>query len=112
LRRKLRRKNRKPKWKPEAEMNLKIRWTKKQKEMAIKADVRFSKQDKINHLQFLPDSPEQIAESMERLGPLRDQLCEVFQAAIDRVNKGQQESDRLAIDETRKGDSEDEAPLK
>ena len=52
-------------------MNPKIRWTKKQKEMAIKADMRFSTQDKINHLQFLPDSAEHIAESMERLGLLR-----------------------------------------
>ena len=63
-------------------------------------------------MRFLPDSPEQIAESMERLGPLRDQLYEVFQEAIDRVNKGQQESNQPAIYETKQGDSGGEAPLK
>jgi hypothetical protein len=52
----------------------------KQEEMRVKMGMR-----------FLPDSPEQIAESMERLGPLRGQLYEVFQEAIGRVNKGQQE---------------------
>ena len=62
--------------------------------------------------EFLPDSSAQIKRSMERLGPLRDHLYEVFQEAIARVNKGQQESDRPAIDETRKGDPEDGAPLK
>ena len=62
-------------------------------------------------LRFLPDSAEQITESMERLGPLWDQLCEAFQAAIARVNKGLQESDRPAIDETEKGDLEG-APVK
>lgn len=63
-------------------------------------------------LRFLPDSAEQIEESVKRLGPLWDQLCEAFQAAIARINKGQQKSDRPAIDETRKGDSEDEVLLK
>jgi len=67
-----------------AEMNPKIRWFKKQKETAIKADMRFSTQDEMNYLQFLPDSPEQIAESMERLGPLSDQLYEGLREAIDR----------------------------
>ena len=52
-------------------------------------------------LEFLPDSPEQIAESMERLGPLRDQLLGAFQEAIDRVNKGRQGTEQPAIDETR-----------
>jgi hypothetical protein len=63
-------------------------------------------------LEFLPDSPEQIIDSMKRLGPLRDQLYEVFQEAIGRVNTGQQESDRPAINEIRKRDSEDETPWK
>jgi len=63
-------------------------------------------------LEYMADSAEQIAESMESLGPLRDQLYEIFREAIDRVNKGQQESDQLAINETREVDPEDEAPLK
>jgi len=41
-------------------------------------------------LRFLSDSAKQIEECMERLGPLWDQLCEAFQAAIARVNKSQQ----------------------
>lgn len=63
--------------------------------------------------EFLFDGPEQIAESMKKLGPLRDELYEVFREAIDRVNKGQSESDRPgSIYETTEGKSEDEAPLK
>ena len=83
------------------ETNPKTSRIRKQEETAAKTDV-----------QFLCDSSEQIAESMERLGPLRDQLYEAFQVAIARVNKGQQKSDRPTIDETRKGDSECEAPWK
>jgi hypothetical protein len=85
----------------EGKNDSKISQTKKQKEPEVKGG-----------LQFLPDSTEQIEESMERLGPLRDQLYEALQEAIDRVNKGQQESDRLAINETREVDSEDDALLK
>ena len=32
-------------------------------------------------------SPDQITESMEMLGPLRDQLYRAFEEAITRVNK-------------------------
>lgn len=60
-------------------------------------------------IQFLPDSRERIAESMERLGPLRDQLHGVFPEANAIVSKGQQESERPAIDEVRKCDSGGEA---
>jgi len=77
----------------EGKNDSKINQTKKQKEPEVKGG-----------LQFLPDSTEQIEKSMERLGPLRDQLYEVFQEAIDRVNKGQQESNQPAIYETKKGD--------
>ena len=73
--------------------------------------MRFSTQDKRNPLQFLPDSPEQIAESIDRTG-LRDKLNEVFQAAIARAKENQQEPAQPAIDETRKGDLKDDAPLK
>lgn len=68
-------------------MNPKIRSSKKQKEMAIKADTRFSMQDEINHLLFLPDSPEQTVESIKRLGPLSDQLCEGSREAINRIKQ-------------------------
>ena len=61
----------------------------------------FSTKDKGHLIEILPDSAEQIAESMERLGPLRDQLHAAFQEAIARVNKDQQESEQPAIDETR-----------
>ena len=83
------------------EGNLKTSRIRKQEETAGKTAV-----------QFLCDSSEQIERSMETLGPLRDQLYEVFRKAIDRVNKVWQEADRPAIDETRKGDSECEAPWK
>ena len=59
-------------------------------------------------MQFLSDSPEQIEESMKRLGALRDQLYEACRKAIVRVNKVRQESDQSAIGH----DSEDAAPLK
>ncbi len=47
-------------------------------------------------LQFLRDSPEQIEESMERLGPLRGQLYEVFQEAIDRAERASKYDNRSA----------------
>jgi hypothetical protein len=61
---------------------------------------------------YLPDSPEQITESMKGLGPPWNQLCEAFQAATARVNKGHQEADRPAGDGTRQAGSKDEAPAK
>ena len=63
-------------------------------------------------LRFLPDSAEQITESMKRLGSPWGQLCEAFQVTIARVNKNPQESDGPPIDETKKGDLEDDAPVK
>ena len=57
-------------------------------------------------MRFLSDSLEQIGESMERLGPLRDKLYEAFQEAIAKVNQAGQELSQPAIG-TRKGDSED-----
>jgi len=38
-------------------------------------------------LQFLADSYEQIQESMEGLGPLRDQLYRALREAIDRAKQ-------------------------
>ena len=63
-------------------------------------------------LQFLPDSSEQIAESIKRLGPLQDQLCEVFRAAIARAKESQQEPVQPAITETKGVDPVGEAPWK
>ena len=62
-------------------------------------------------LKSLSDNPEQVQESMERLGSLRDQLCEIFQAAIARVHNGQQESDRRFIDEIGERDAKDKTLL-
>lgn len=73
------------------ERNPKTSRISKQQETAAKADV-----------QFLPDSSEQIEESMESLGSLWNQLHIAFQEAIDRVNKGQQESNQPATYETKK----------
>jgi len=38
-------------------------------------------------LEFLPDSSEQVEESMDRLGLLREQLYEVLREAIDRAKQ-------------------------
>ena len=59
-------------------------------------------------MRFLPDSLEQIEESMERLKPLSNQLYEAFKEAIARVNRCQQGVDQPAMGETGQRDSEDE----
>lgn len=58
---------------------------------------------------FLPDSAEQIEDSMKKLGPLRDQLYEAFREAIARAKRNQQES---VISKTEEVDSAGNAPLK
>jgi len=58
--------------------------------------------------EYLPDSPEQIVESMERLGPLRDKLYGALQDAIARVNQGQQESSRPPIGASRDDPKDDD----
>ena len=62
-------------------------------------------------LEYMADSAEQIAESIDRTG-LRDKLNEVFQAAIVRAKESQQEPAQSTINETKEVDSEDDTPLK
>jgi len=60
--------------------------------------------------EYLPDSPEQIEESMERLGPLRDQLDGAFHDAIARVNQNRQELNQPAIGTTKDDPKDDDLP--
>lgn len=60
---------------------------------------------------YMPDSPERIVESMERLGPLRDKLHGAFQDAVARVNQGRHELNQPASGTT-KGDPKDDDLLR
>ena len=62
-------------------------------------------------VEFLTDSPEQIAESTDRAG-LRDKLDQVFQTAIARARGSRQKSVEPAINEAREVDSGNDASLK
>ena len=59
-------------------------------------------------VEFLTDSPEQIAESIDRTG-LRDKLDQVFQTAIARARGSRQKSIEPAINEAREVDIRDDA---
>jgi hypothetical protein len=67
---------------------------KKQKKES-NADVRLS-----------PDSDKQIADSMEGLGPLWQQLCEAFMEAINRVGKRHPGESQLSTNNTMERKSE------
>ena len=58
-------------------------------------------------VEFLTDSPERIAESIDRTG-LRDKLDQVFQTAIARARGGRQKSVEPAINEAREVDIQDD----
>jgi len=58
------------------------------------------------YLRYIADSPEQIAESIDRTG-WRGKLEQVFQAAIARARRSQQKSSEPAINETREVDGND-----
>ncbi len=73
--------------------------------------MRFSTRDKRNHPEFLPDSAEQIARSIDMIG-LRGKLDQACQAAIARASGRSQRSRQAAINETREVDSTDDAPLR
>ena len=62
-------------------------------------------------VEFLTDSPEQIAESTDRAG-LRDKLDQAFAAAITRARGCPQRSFGPAINEAREVDSGNDASLK
>jgi hypothetical protein len=59
-------------------------------------------------LEFLTDSPEQIAESIDRTG-LRGKLEQAVQAAIARARGSQQNSVEPAVNEVREADIRDDA---
>ncbi len=62
-------------------------------------------------VEFLTDSPEQIAESTDRAG-LRGKLDQAFAAAIARARASRQKSVEPAINEAREVDSENDASPK
>ena len=59
-------------------------------------------------VEFLTDSPERIAESIDRTG-LRDKLDQVFQTAIARARGSRQKSVEPATNEAREVDIRDDA---
>ena len=59
------------------------------------------------HPEYFPDNPEQIEESVKRLGPPRVKVDGAFLDAIARVNQGRKESNQPPM-RTRKCDSEDD----
>jgi len=66
--------------------------------------MQFPKRSEINHPEFLSDSAEQIAESIDGTG-LRDKLEQAFATAIAKVRQHRDESSELPIDETNDVDS-------
>jgi len=64
--------------------------------------------DKQPYLRYMADSPEQIADSVDRTG-LRGEITQVFQEAIARARESQQESSEPAISEAREVDGENDA---
>ena len=68
-------------------------------------DMRSRSSDKQPYLRYMADSPEQIADSIDRTG-LRDKLDRFFQAAIARARGSRQKSSEPAINETREVDGD------
>jgi len=62
--------------------------------------MRFLRSGKRIHPEFLADSAEQIAESMDKTG-LRDKIDQAFAAAIARAGGHPQRSFGAAVNETR-----------
>ena len=79
--------------------------------MEINPDMRFLMQGKRSHLEFLPDSAEQLAHSIDATG-LRDKSTQAFQAAIARARRPGENSSQAVINETKEVDTADDAPLK
>ena len=69
----------------------------------VNPDTRFFRRDKRSHPEFLADSAEQIAESIDRTG-WRGKLEQAFQVAIARARGSRQKSSEPAINETREVD--------
>ena len=66
--------------------------------------MRFLRDSKRRALEFLADSAEQIAESIDRTG-LRDKITQAFTAAIARARGHPQRSFGPAVNETREVDA-------
>jgi hypothetical protein len=73
--------------------------------------MRFVKSGKRIHPEFLADSAEQIAESMDKTG-LRDKIDQAFAAAIARAGGRPRRSCQPAIKEAKEVDSRDDTSLK
>ena len=79
--------------------------------MEVNPVTRFFRRDKRSHPEFLADSAEQIAHSIDMTG-LRGKIDRAVQTAIARARWCSQRSCQAAINETRKVDSWDDATLK
>ena len=73
--------------------------------------MQFFRGGKRNDLEFLSDSAEQIARSINMTG-LRTEIDQVFAAAIARVGGHPQRSFGQAVNETREVDAGDDASMK
>jgi len=77
----------------------------------VNPDMRFLKQGRRCHPEFLPDSAEQIAHSIDMTG-LRGNIAQAFQAAIARARRGLKSSSGTAINEDSEIDLRDDRSLK
>ena len=73
--------------------------------------MQFFRRGKRIHPEFLADSAEQIAESMDKTG-LQDKIDQAFEAAIARARGHPQRSCQSAIKESKKVDSRDDTSPK
>ena len=73
--------------------------------------MQFFRRGKRNDLEFLSDSAEQIARSIN-MTVLRTEIDQAFQAAIARARGSQEKSSESTITETREVELWDDASLK
>jgi len=66
-------------------------------------DMQSRSSDKQPYLRYMADSPEQIADSVDRTG-LRGEITQAFQEAITRTRGSRQKSSEPAINKTREID--------
>lgn len=74
-------------------------------------DKQFFRRGKRNDIEFLPDSAEQIARSINMTG-LRTEIDQAFAAAIARAGGHPQRSFGQAVNETREVDAGGDASVK
>ena len=79
--------------------------------MAVNQGMRFLRSGKARDPEFLADSAEQVAQTIDKPG-LHDKISQAFAAAITRARGCPQRSFGPAINEAREVDSGNDASLK